>query len=75
MKTVDLKTLSDRHSQMVKYQKKIAPFTPTIRELMKLWDMRTTSHVNQALERMLEYGMLKTRAAGSATKYYAIEDK
>lgn len=73
MATLDLEKLNKRHNEMLKFQKKIHPFTPTIRELEKLWGLNTTSAVALALDKMVELNYVVTRQKGKSTEYYAVE--
>lgn len=67
------KLLLQRHAAMLKYQKEIAPFTPTINELVGVWGMRSSSHAYQVLQRLEERGMVVTRYK-NAKRYYAVKD-
>ena len=71
MRTIDEEKLKKRHESMVKYQKDIFPFTPTMRELQKLWGLNTTSAVFLCLNRMKERNMVYTRKHGGSVSYYA----
>jgi hypothetical protein len=66
--------LMKRHRMMLEFQEQIKPFTPTVRELMELWGVNTTSAVCLALGRMEELGIVVTRRHGERQdSYYAIE--
>lgn len=71
-KTVDQAKLSARHAAMLEYQKKIAPFTPTLRELVELWGMRSTDNAARVIERLERDGRAVSRVHGKTKSYYAI---
>lgn len=56
---------------MLEYQSKIYPFSPTVRELMDLWKLNTTSAVVLALGHMRDNDLLFVREAGAKTHYHA----
>lgn len=64
-----------RHKKMMRYQKKIAPFTPTIDELLIVWKLNTKSHVIYCLNNLIKLGLIITRKHGIKTYYYAVEKK
>lgn len=61
-----------RHKQMLQFQKEIAPFTPTTRELMELWGYNATSAVSYTLHVLLAAGLVIARSNGSYSKYFAV---
>lgn len=74
MRTKDVDLHIERHGEMLKYQKKIAPFTPTFRELMDLWGLRTVSSVYFTLNFLSDIGLVTSRGRGKKkTQFYAIE--
>ncbi len=64
----------ERHEQMLKFQEEIFPFTPTIRELMKAWNVGSTSVARNTLHELVDRGLVVTRMCGSAMHYYAVEE-
>lgn len=66
----------ERHKMMLDYQDKIAPFTPTLRDLETLWYLEENGHlissVRSVLLRMEKKGLVITRKKGNKTSYYAI---
>ena len=62
-----------RHKQMLEYQKQIAPFTPTIRDLMEIWGLKSTSIVKETLSKMAKRGLVIRRERGAKHAYYAVE--
>lgn len=62
----------DRHGKMLEYQKQIAPFTPTIRDLEELWDVRSTAVVVGTLKHLGDWGMVIVRQHGETKSYYAV---
>jgi len=71
--SIDKDLLTQRHLTMFAYQKEIAPFLPTVRELRDLWYLNTTSAVHLTLQHFVESGLVITRERGDKTFYYAIE--
>jgi len=65
--------LEERHGRMLEFQDQIKPFTPTIRELVDLWGVRSTSAAAYILERLVDHGLVITRSHGDVKdSYYAI---
>jgi hypothetical protein len=60
---------------LLDYQKKISPFIPTVRELMDLWGLNTTSATRRTLIFLLEKGLVIHRGEKKSAAYYAIENK
>jgi hypothetical protein len=75
MNHVNENKLAERHSAMLKYQKDIAPFTPTIRELEKLWRLNTTSAAHLTMDHLVSSGRAIFRKCGKTVKYFAVEVK
>lgn len=72
MKTKSLQELQRKHQAMLDFQKEIAPFTPTVRDLMNVFGLASTSAVAYTLEQMREQKMVITRISGKSRKYYAV---
>jgi len=72
-RAINKELLVKRHQSMLAYQKEIAPFVPTVRELMGLWRLNTTSIAHLTLQHFVESGLVITRKRGDKTFYYAIE--
>ena len=70
--TTDQK-MKELHRAMLQYQKSIAPFTPTVRELCGVFKTPSTSHCLFYLKKMVARGMVITHRAGSSARYYAVE--
>lgn len=70
-RTIDKKLMSLRHASMLEYQSKVHPFTPTMRELKKLWGLNTTSAVHLSLQRLELAGMVVSRQHGKSKSYFA----
>jgi len=70
---VDQDKLIKRHASMLTYQKRIDPFTPTIRDLQKLWGLRTTSAVHRAIREMEKNKLVISRRHGLSKKYFAVD--
>lgn len=72
-KKLTLEQLMERHNQLLDYQTKIFPFTPTIREIQDVWGMNSTAPVRNTLDRLIEMGRIQTRDIGeNKTQYYAV---
>jgi SOS-response transcriptional repressor LexA len=63
--------LQERHQQMLDYQAEIAPFPPTLREMMIVWKLQSTSAAAWVLRLLTKQGLCVTRKG----RYYAIEAK
>lgn len=71
---VDIELLMARHREMLAYQEKIKPFTPTMRELKAVWNLQSTNSVRGVLGNLAERGLVKTRVRGKIYDvYYAVE--
>lgn len=57
---------------MLVLQDEIRPFTPTVRELMEVWNLSSTSAVHRTLAELEEAGLVITRKRGARSKYYAV---
>jgi DNA-binding MarR family transcriptional regulator len=66
--------LNKRHQEMLAFQDKIHPFTPTLAELMEVWHLSTKSAVVYVLKKLVERGLCVTRGnkVGKYTRYYAV---
>lgn len=73
MRTVDDELHLRRHKQMLKFQEEIKPFTPTIRELVSLWGLKTTSATHATIRYLVNCGYVIERRIGDEHKYYAVE--
>jgi hypothetical protein len=66
--------LQDLYALMLNEQKRGGDFDLTIRDLMIVWKIPTsTSHVRYYLLKMVEKGLVKFRVRGSYRTYRAIE--
>jgi hypothetical protein len=75
-RTIGIDLLHQRHTEMLRYQKSIAPFTPTLRELMEVWNLDSTNTVSVILINLLAAGVVIVRQVGKdAHHYYAVEWK
>lgn len=72
MSRVNFEKLNQRHKQMLYFQSQIDPFVPTIRELVDVWGINSTSHAKYILDEMDKHGMVKTREHGNSKSYYAV---
>ena len=72
MNKIDTKKVMERHKSMLEYQKKIYPFTPTLKELQALWKLNTTSAVVSSIHNLEREGLIISRERGRKTFYYAI---
>lgn len=63
----------ERYRRMLEFQEEIKPFTPTIRELMELWKLSSSSAVMYSLRRIGQMGLLLEREYGKTTRYYAVK--
>jgi hypothetical protein len=59
--------LQEKHQKMIEYQKEIKPFTPTVRQMAKVWGIKSTGAF-YALNRMLKIGAVSY----NGRQYYAI---
>lgn len=59
--------LSHRHEQMLEFQAKIAPFTPSIEDLRDVWAMQRTS-VHYTLRKLVAMGLCIVRERGWQTQ-------
>jgi len=65
----------ERHKQMIDYQAQIAPFTPTLEELTKVWNVEKTAAA-WSLKHLVEMGLCVYRNIGKHKRsYYAVETK
>ena len=63
-----------RHQQWLDKQKLEAPFPLKIRDLMMLWELKSTSPTYHTIKILLREGLVKTKKRSSvSTDYYAIE--
>ena len=63
-----------RYHLMLDYQTKIAPFTPTFKELLDVWRVATISAVNYTLKKLVERGLVIYREHGNSRSYYAVRN-
>lgn len=75
MRESTFRKLQDYHEKMLQYQEQIKPFPPTIRELMKVFGISSTSATTYDLQLMEELGMVVTRTLGNKRTFYAVEVK
>lgn len=68
---IDREKILQRYRTMLEYQSRIYHFSPTIRELMDLWQLKTTSAVHHTLSRMQDDNLLFVRDMGDRTYYHA----
>ncbi len=68
---VDMKKLRERHAMMLAFQRKIAPFSPTMQEVAEIWGV-VPSHCRAILERMVGLGLVITRKRHNWTFYFAV---
>lgn len=62
---------TDRHQQMLAYQKEKP--VPPMRDLENIWELASTSAVSYVLKSMAKRGMVKTIQNGKYKKYYAVD--
>jgi hypothetical protein len=75
-RTIGIDLLHQRHTAMLHYQKSIAPFTPTVRELMEVWKVDSTNTVSVILNNLLATGAVVVHKVGkTGHHYYAVEWK
>lgn len=72
---INTKLHLERHSKMLDYQKKIEPFTPSVRELQRIWNLRTTSATWLTLKRLEGLGLIISRNISDKSQYFAIKAK
>jgi hypothetical protein len=64
---------------MLAYQKKIYPFTPSMRDLLHEWGLSSAGQISGILSTMFDQGMVLRRDISDNEKpryiYYAIEKK
>lgn len=67
--------LKERHNVMLKAQKNSGGFSLTIRELMKLWNVKSTNTVRYFLDQMVELGWVERHYPDGSkhSKYLARE--
>lgn len=73
MKKTNGTQYEERHRVMMEYQKEISPFTPTIREIADLWNIKSMGSVIFVLNKMQSMGMVVSRQRGAHRSYYAIK--
>ncbi len=72
-KKLTIEELMERHNQLLNYQTKVFPFTPTIREIQEVWGMNSTAPVRHTLDKLIELDRIQTRSIGdNKTQYYAV---
>ena len=73
MNKINIKRVVERHKRMLEYQDEIYPFTPSVKELMEVWELRTTSAVHLTLCHLVEMGLCVKRGDGNARSVHALE--
>jgi len=68
---MDKELLRERWEMMLVYQEEIKPWIPTMRELIVVWKVASTSVVRNTLINMVKEGMAVSRKSGNSTEYYA----
>jgi hypothetical protein len=74
-RTIEIAILRNRHAAMLAYQKQIAPFTPTVQDMVSVWGAASKSHAHWILNNLLEFGAVIVRTVGKVRRYYAVEWK
>jgi len=69
MNVVYMPRLLERHAAMLQFQETIRPFTATVRELMPVLGVCTTSHAWRILRDLQKRGLVVYRNG----HYYAVE--
>ena len=64
--------LLKKHTLMLEYQKRIYPFTPTVRELCTIFDLPSTSSVIYVLKKLEKDKLVISRKKGNVKSYYAV---
>lgn len=72
MRTIDETKFARYHALLLTLQRKLAPFTPTLREIAAVWQL-TTCPTRIILIQMKERGMVIVRRAGKKTYYYGVD--
>jgi hypothetical protein len=70
--TLSMGELGQRHQAMLELQEQIAPFTPSIRDVMTAWGLSSTSSTLYVLGLLVRDGLCKTMSVGKVTRYYAV---
>lgn len=69
---IDEKLLHKRHQKMLAYQETIKPFTPTVRELKRVWKVSSLHTAGRTLARLVEMGLVLRRKKYNG--YYAVQE-
>lgn len=72
-KDIDLHV--SRYKAMLDFQETIKPFTPTVRDLVRVWSVNSTNTALGILIGLSRAGLCVTRENGSHTSFYAIKIK
>jgi hypothetical protein len=70
---IDAVKMMNRHKTMLEYQDVIYPFTPTFRELERIWGLHTTSAVAHTLANLRDAGLVITRQRGQKVECFAVK--
>lgn len=64
-----------RFDMMLQWQRDNFPKTPTIRDLMALWKLRSENTVKNTLNALMAKDLVRTFKRGQYKGYYAVDDK
>ena len=68
----DYELMHQRYKLMWEYQQSIAPFTPTMEELVAVWRVKSKEVVSLTLENLVQEGLVTSRKRGKHTQYAAL---